>query len=357
MENIEQQKVFSMNKVFDSRFLDANTLYLHHFNAVPSLHFRNKIDGEKAFDAIREKYSQQIVNLYQYRWFNHTKKKFQFDTTIIILDNHCLLEFDDNYCQVLHNNEQAGFLEDIDNMVSQFKEKQKRPPREMNLVIRTSGGFELKSMEIKRTKLDLDLFYEDDFGETDELIRKRLGQNKDKGIVLLHGLPGTGKTTYLRHLIGRIKKKILFISPAVASGLLNPDFLDLLIENPNSVLIIEDAENIIMDRKLDAGSAVSDLLNISDGLLADCLNVQLICTFNSPLTMIDSALLRKGRLIAKYEFGKLSVSKSQRLSDHLGFKTKITQPMAIADIAGQYEKTQKQPTIEVIGFRRHHLEN
>ncbi len=346
-----------MNKVFDSRFLDSNTLYLYHFNEVPSLHFRNKIDGEKAFNAIKEKFSQRIVNTHQYRWFNHKKKKFQFDTTIIILDNHCLLEFDENYCQVLHNNQQSEFLEEVDHIVSQFKEKQKRQPREMNLIIRTSGGFELKSMEIKKTKLDLDLYYENDFSETDELIRKRLGQKKDKGIVLLHGLPGTGKTTYLRHLIGRIKKKILFISPAVASGLLNPDFVELLIENPDSVLIIEDAENIIMDRKLDAGSAVSDLLNLSDGLMADCLNIQLICTFNSPLTMIDNALLRKGRLIAQYEFGKLSVAKSQKLSNHLGFSTIINRPMTIADIAGQHEKTQNQRSIEVIGFRRHHVEN
>ena len=282
-----------MSKVFDSRFLDSNTLYLYHFNEVPSLHFRNKIDGEKAFEAIREKYKERIVNIYQYRWFNHQKKKNQFDTTIIILNNQCLLEFNSYWYKILHNTDQMHFLEEVDQLVSQFKEKQKRRPREINLIIRTSGGFELKSMEIKKTKLDLNLYYENDFGETDELIRKRLGQKKDKGIVLLHGLPGTGKTTYLRHIIGRIKKKILFISPAVASGLLNPDFVDLLIENTDSVLIIEDAENIIMDRKLDAGSAVSDLLNLSDGLMADCLNIQLICTFNSPLTMIDSALLRK----------------------------------------------------------------
>ena len=357
MGNIEQQKLMNMNKVFDSRFLDSNNLYLHHFNEVPSLHFRNKIDGEKAFRAVREKYSQRIITVYQYRWFNHQKKKEQFDTTIVIFDNHCLLEFNSCWYKILHNNLQTIFLEEIDQLISQFREKQKRQPCEMNLIIKSSAGFELKSMEIKKTKLDLDLFYEDDFRETDELIRKRLGQKKDKGIVLLHGLPGTGKTTYLRHLIGRIKKKILFISPAVASGLLNPDFVDLLIENPDSVLIIEDAENIITDRKLDAGSAVSDLLNLSDGLLADCLNVQMICTFNSPLTMIDSALLRKGRLIAQYEFGKLSIAKSQRLSDHLGFKTTITRPMAIADIAGQHEKTQKQTTIEVIGFRRHYMEN
>ena len=75
---------------------------------------------------------------------------------------------------------------------------------------------------------------------------------------------------------------------------MNPDFIELLINNPNTVLIIEDAENIVMDRKHSQSSSVSNLLNISDGLLADFLNVQLICTFNNlPLTLIDNALPRK----------------------------------------------------------------
>ncbi|HSZ35145.1 MAG TPA: AAA family ATPase [Puia sp.] len=357
MGNIEQQKVFNMNQVFDDHFLDINSLYLFHFNELPSLHFRKCIDGEKAFHAFILKFGEHIEKTHQYRWFNVSKRKFQFDKTVVILNNHFIVEFDDNYCEVLHNNVQPEFLQEIDQLVSQFKEKQRREPLEMNLIVRSSNGFQLRSMEIKRTRLDLDLFYQDDFRETDDLIRKRLRQRKDKGIVLLHGLPGTGKTTYLRYLIGRIKKRVLFVPSDVASDMLNPDFIKLLIDNPDTVLIIEDAENIIMDRKIKAGSSVSNLLNISDGLLADCLSVQLICTFNSPLTMVDSALLRKGRLIAKYEFGKLSVSKSQKLSDHLGFSTTITKPMAVAEIAGQNEKTEKNETIEVIGFRRHLIEN
>ncbi len=188
------------------------------------------------------------------------------------------------------------------------------------------------------------------------MIRKRLNQKKDKGIVLLHGLPGTGKTTYLRYLIGKIRKRVLFLSPQVAGNLTNPDFIQLLIDNPDTVLIIEDAENIIMDRKLNPGSTVSGLLNISDGLLADFLNVQLICTFNSPLTLIDSALMRKGRLIAKHEFGKLGVEKAQRLSRHFGFDTVIRKPMTIAELANQHEKEIRTDRVEVIGFRRHEWE-
>ena len=30
---------------------------------------------------------------------------------------------------------------------------------------------------------------------------------------------------------------------------MDPDFIEMLIDNPNTVLVIEDAENIIMDRR------------------------------------------------------------------------------------------------------------
>jgi ATP-dependent 26S proteasome regulatory subunit len=187
------------------------------------------------------------------------------------------------------------------------------------------------------------------------VIKKRLNKKNDKGIVLLHGLPGTGKTTYLRHLRGKIKKRVLFLSPNVASNLVDPEFIDLLIDNPNSVVIIEDAENIIMDRRTNHRSSVSNLLNISDGLLADFLNVQLICTFNNSLAMVDSALMRKGRLIAKYEFGKLRVRKAQRLSDRLGFGNLITKPMTLAEITNPDDKEYKINRTEVIGFKRTEL--
>ena len=54
---------------------------------------------------------------------------------------------------------------------------------------------------------------------------------------------------------------------------------------------------------------------------------------------IDSALLRKGRLIAKYEFDKLSVEKAQKLSDHIGKGTVITEPMSVSEIYNQEERT------------------
>ncbi|MEP6845144.1 MAG: AAA family ATPase [Panacibacter sp.] len=271
------------------------------------------------------------------------------------MEKNFLIEFDDSYCYILHDGQQQELLEEVTALAKQYKEKQRKQPLEINLIVKDGQGLDLKSMEIKRTKLDLDLFYEDDFKAVDETIRTRLNKKKDKGIVLLHGLPGTGKTTYLRYLIGKMKKRVLFLSPNVAGNLMDPLVIELLINNPNTVLVIEDAENIIMDRRNSNDSSVSNLLNISDGLLADFLNVQIICTFNSSLTLVDSALMRKGRLIAKYEFGKLGVNKAQRLSNHLGFDTIISKPMTVAEISNQHEQNFDTKQVQIIGFRREEL--
>lgn len=356
MDNSNTQRTIDATSLFAQRFLDSKALYLYHFNSLPSLHFVNNLDGVKAYRAFKETFSELIVSEYQYRWFRKEKKRYEFDETVFVLNNNCIVEID-SYCQILHDGKQDDFIQKCTALMKHFMERKKREPLEINLIVKGNHGLELKSMEIKRTKLHLSLFYEDDFKEVDAIIQRRLNQKKDKGIVLLHGLPGTGKTTYLRYLVGKLKKRVLFLSPNVAGNLMDPDFIDLLIDNPNTVVIIEDAENIIMDRRASASSSVSNLLNISDGLLADFLNVQIICTFNSSLTMVDSALVRKGRLIAKYEFGKLNVEKAQRLSRHLGFERTITRPMTVAEISNQHEKEFETKQVEVIGFRRALLEN
>ena len=63
---------------------------------------------------------------------------------------------------------------------------------------------------------------------------------------------------------------------------------------------------------------------------------QIIATFNCDLTKIDSALLRKGRLIANYEFNKLDLESSKLLSDQLGFGIEgVTEAMTLAEIYNQ----------------------
>jgi hypothetical protein len=357
MDNQQFSKVIDANALFDGYYMDGKSLYLHCFHALPNVNYVSNIDGEKAYKAFAEQFKEDIARIYRYRWRDNRDKEFRFSNTFAVMKNNCIVEFDSGYCEVLHDGTVDTFIDEVVKKLGHFKERKKRKPLEINLIASHNGRLSLKTTEVKRTRLDLALYYEDDFKETDAVIRQRLNKKNDKGIVLLHGIPGSGKTTYLRYLIGRIRKRVLFLSPSLAGSLTSPDFIQLLMDNPNTVLVIEDAENVIMDRRQQSGSSVSNLLNVSDGLLADCLNIQLICTFNSSLSLVDSALMRKGRLIAKYEFGKLSIGKAQRLSKHLGFDTDIDKPMTIAEITNPHEKDHLEGRVEIIGFRTSLMKN
>merc|ERR1711939_973093 len=135
--------------------------------------------------------------------------------------------------------------------------------------------------------------------------------------------------------------------PDMAKEIASPQFLPFLMEYQNAILIIEDAENIIKDRSetTTPSQAVANLLNLSDGLLGDAMHQQIIATFNCDLTIIDPALLRKGRLIANYEFNKLDIESSKILSDKLGYSTEnITEPMTLAEIYNQGNTEEDQLT-------------
>lgn len=80
--------------------------------------------------------------------------------------------------------------------------------------------------------------------------------------------------------------------------------------------------------------------------------MQIICSFNTDISKVDSALLRKGRLIAQYEFAELEPQKAQNLSNKLGFKYKINQKMTLADIYNQDDKDYNSlPKSKFIGFK------
>ena len=141
-------------------------------------------------------------------------------------------------------------------------------------------------------------------------------------------------TSYLRYLTKFItKKEILFIPPSMAEMLAEPSIIPFLIENKNCVLIIEDAEKVISDRETNVSAGgVSNILNLTDGILGDCLNVQIIATFNIKRDKIDQALLRKGRLIAEHKFEELSIDETNKLLKYLNKNTASDKGLTLADI-------------------------
>jgi len=210
----------------------------------------------------------------------------------------------------------------------------------LGLLYHGQGGFDTQDFTIPDPVIDFDLNYNSGFKKIHDTIYLTLSRSQGKGLVLLHGKPGTGKTTYIRYLINKLNKNKIFVPPNLTGMLSDPGFIPFLMDNPDCVLFVEDAENVLRSRE-DGGNnqAVSNILNITDGLLSDCLNIQIVATFNTHIKNIDEALLRKGRLIAQYEFTTLKPERAEKLADSLKVWLDDTHELTLADIYAAQAKT------------------
>lgn len=219
------------------------------------------------------------------------------------------------------------------------------------VLIAQDGMFNTEEVETSDfVAIDIHELYNDDFPDVDALIGASI-QKKESGMILLHGEPGTGKTTYIKHLISKFKeKKFIFIQNDFVKELLKPSFIAFLLQNRDALLIIEDAEKVVVARDNSSDeSVVSTLLQLTDGLFSDFLNIKIICTFNTNLDRIDKALLRKGRMIAKYNFLPLSPEKTAALAKKLGHES-ITGSLTLADIFSYDQQNFNKPIRKTIGF-------
>lgn len=314
----------------------------------------DEMDCHKAIEALCAAYNVSLLHGITSRYVNFNKSSSRTRQMIVQISNDIVICKSINmsglnvmYSDNVHWDE----LQHIEGILKNYRQEETH--QKLNLLVNEPemGGFHLEEFKLNNTEFEIDLHYNNDFKIINEIITTKLSEEKSKGIVLLHGKPGTGKTSYIRHLVHELKKKLIYIPSSLARRLGDPEFLPFLVNHTSSILIIEDAEDILQERHGDDSGTLANILNLGDGLLSDCLNIQIICTFNAPLTRIDKALLRKGRVIANYEFKPLTIEKSNKLLSTLSLHHVTTTELTLAEIFYLKDEDFAKPEKE-IGFKK-----
>jgi len=354
--------------------------YTHRFKQQPLVFKLNNIlVDETIVQKLEKKKAEKIFDSkMDYRSKKNDKRDifttqiyYVYKDALVCLD--CTKDDDDDYIPSTANNEtfeekmqnksfwvqilytDIATLEEIRGMF-EYKENIKKG----NVFLICQDGIEgtyLKKFDIKlpNNDIDIELNYGKEFVKKYDNILQKLRNDKKSGLVLFSGVPGSGKTTIVKNLAMNIDKKIIFVPPGTVDIITTPGFLNFMLDHKNSILLIEDAEKVIRSREGEGSNpeGVSNILNLTDGFLGDCLNLFIIATFNTPREKIDKALIRKGRLVAEHHFDELTADQANIILQKIGSKRKADKNMTLAEIyneEGGMEEKEKESEKKRIGF-------
>lgn len=264
----------------------------------------------------------------------------EFDPNSPINDQSTMVVSGNMPVNIMYDNDNGScslFVKSLyDAVVELYNNGISKEKNTIKLIFHDKGGFYTVNQEITQTTIDdLDLYYGDGFNNINQNIVNNLKSNNNGSIFILYGDSGTGKTTYLRHLISTHHDlDFVYLPVNMVSMLSEPGFFDMLKDLKNHILIIEESEDVVMDRSYIESNKnnVATILNLGDGLLTDVINLKVILTFNSEIGKIDPAIKRKGRLANIHEFKKISPSNANNIAKNNNIDRTFDTDVTLSDI-------------------------
>lgn len=175
----------------------------------------------------------------------------------------------------------------------------------------------------------------------EHLIKDLNSVNPCGRLSIFEGDPGTGKTYLIRGLVEELKEEIMFviIPPNYIARMSEPSIISSLLailnlkRSKRVVFLLEDADACLLPRKVDNINTISNLLNLSDGILGSICDLRLIATTNAKKPEVDPALMRAGRLCRYIEVGKLGTEQASKVFTRLTGKHKsFAKSISLAEV-------------------------
>ena len=167
------------------------------------------------------------------------------------------------------------------------------------------GGVTTRTLGIAAFPVERGNYQEEVLRDYDRACVELSSKTPNGRLLLIAGEPGTGKTYLLRGLVKEVSASaFVIVQPDTLASLSGPGLLSSVMslredrsKDGPIVMLCEDADELLVTRKMDNMSAISAFLNLCDGMIGEALDVRIVATTNAKDISIDVALRRPGRMI------------------------------------------------------------
>jgi mitochondrial chaperone BCS1 len=216
------------------------------------------------------------------------------------------------YCN--HHNDREKDIDEIKKLFYEIKKDVRKPLKDkIRLYIPNNGKWDKLTILPKR---DINTIFLDNLDEIiqdinnfmkaeDEYIKRGV---KYKRNYLLHGPPGTGKTSVITSIASKYDLDVFMMN--LSNDISDTIFMKMISRLSNrSLLVLEDIDFLFNDRNCKNNLNFSTVLNTLDGL--SCKNRLITFMTTNHKNKLDNALIRPGRIDCVYEFNYASKKQIQ----------------------------------------------
>jgi predicted AAA+ superfamily ATPase len=237
-------------------------------------------------------------------------------------------------------------IEQISSCLIEFTEENER--YKLNTISLSPNGLEMEPVEMSSVDIEnFDLYYTDKTMKGLDKVIKSI-KKSNKGLTILYGERGTGKTSTINYITTKLESIVIFIpNNMVENTINNPEFRKFLKKHSKPVIVIDDCEMFFNEAFAKSNIFVNNLLQMVDGFLSDSMEVNVITIFNvEDEDEIDHSLIDCNNLTDIVKFDCLTEDESNDLSKHLNQDKKYKNKNRLVDII----KKRKNKASKEIGF-------
>lgn len=204
----------------------------------------------------------------------------------------------------------------------------------MNVISIGSNGLDLDPIESMDTDSEsIEMYYNSDTFKKINKLTKKIKKSK-KGLSILYGDRGTGKTSIIEYMSGCANRLMIFIpNNMVELTINNPEFKRFLKKVQNPTIVIDDCETFFNEAYTKSNMFTNNLLQLVDGVLSDSIGLHIITIFNvDDEEEIDHSLIDCNNLMGVIKFDNLDKDESNDLGKHIGHDVKYKTDNRLVDV-------------------------